>query len=92
MRVQPFLIALLAALPLATAPLPAAADGGRFSGRWSDGWATAVQRPTLAWFPTWSQQGFDNHSVRQMIQTTAAGVPLRVRMSNAYGTTPLRLT
>ncbi|GAA2390740.1 hypothetical protein GCM10010404_54970 [Nonomuraea africana] len=88
MRVKPFLIALLAALPLATAPLPATADGGR----WGGGWATAVQQPTATWFPNWSQQGFDNHSVRQVIRTSVGGTHLRIRLSNAYGTTPLRLT
>ncbi|MFI7439404.1 SGNH/GDSL hydrolase family protein [Nonomuraea indica] len=88
MRVKPFLIALLTALPLAAMPLPATADGGR----WGGGWATAVQQPTATWFPNWSQEGFDNHSVRQVIRTSATGTHLRVRLSNVYGTTPLRLT
>jgi lysophospholipase L1-like esterase len=89
MRFKASLIALLAALPLATAPSPATAEGGR----WGGGWATAVQQPTATpWFPNWSQQGFDDHSVRQVIRTSVAGTHLRIRLSNAYGTTPLRLT
>jgi lysophospholipase L1-like esterase len=89
MRFKASLIALLAALPLATVPSPATADGGR----WGGGWATAVQQPTATpWFPNWSQQGFDNHSLRQVIRTSVAGTHLRIRLSNAYGTTPLRLT
>ncbi|MEU4579728.1 SGNH/GDSL hydrolase family protein [Nonomuraea sp. NPDC023979] len=90
MRFRASLIALLATLPLAAAPPPAAAADG---GRWGGGWATAVQQPTATpWFPNWSQQGFEDHSVRQVIRTSVSGTHLRIRLSNAYGTTPLRLT
>ncbi|WP_043634519.1 SGNH/GDSL hydrolase family protein [Nonomuraea candida] len=90
MRFKASLIALLAALPLAAAPSPAAAAEG---GRWGGGWATAVQRPAATpWFPNWSEQGFDDHSVRQVIRTSVSGTQLRIRLSNAYGATPLRLT
>ncbi|MFI6419453.1 SGNH/GDSL hydrolase family protein [Streptomyces sp. NPDC050842] len=83
--------ALTAAL-LATAVLPATAHGGSGGSRWNGAWTAAVQRPSTNFYPNWSEQGFDHHSVRQVVRTSADGSALRIRVSNAYGTTPLRLT
>ncbi|GAA2277398.1 SGNH/GDSL hydrolase family protein [Nonomuraea roseoviolacea subsp. roseoviolacea] len=79
--------ALVAALT--AAPAPAEAAGGR----WTAAWAAGVQRPSPdVWYPTWAEKGFTNHSVRQTVRVTAAGSAVRIRLSNAYGVTPLRLT
>lgn len=75
--------ALIAALT--TTPAPA--------GCWTAAWATAVQQPSAdVWYPTWAEKGFANHSVRQVVRVTAGGSTIRIRLSNAYGSTPLRLT
>ncbi|MFI2780777.1 SGNH/GDSL hydrolase family protein [Streptomyces sp. ALB3] len=61
--------------------------------RWHGAWTTPVMRPSAApWFETWAEQGFANQSVRQIVRVTTGGTELRIRLSNAYGDTPLHLT
>ncbi|MFF5207984.1 SGNH/GDSL hydrolase family protein [Streptosporangium sp. NPDC000396] len=80
-------IATAAALVAALTATPASADC------WTAMWATAVQQPSAdVWYPTWAEKGFVNHSVRQAVRVTAGGSTIRIRLSNAYGTTPLHLT
>lgn len=82
-----FKLATAAALIAALTTAPAS------SGCWTAGWATAVQQPSAdVWYPTWAEKGFANHSVRQAVRVTAAGSTVRIRLSNAYGAAPLRLT
>ncbi|MEU0846322.1 SGNH/GDSL hydrolase family protein [Streptomyces sp. NPDC005962] len=62
---------------------------------WTGAWGTAVQRPIEGsedWGPNWSRQGFADQSVRQVVRVATGGTTLRIRLSNAYGTTPLRIT
>ncbi|MFJ6609300.1 SGNH/GDSL hydrolase family protein [Streptomyces sp. NPDC091289] len=62
---------------------------------WTGAWGTAVQRPVEGsedWGPNWSQDGFADQSVRQVVRVSTGGSTLRIRLSNAYGTTPLRIT
>ncbi|MEU7897364.1 SGNH/GDSL hydrolase family protein [Nonomuraea sp. NPDC049152] len=67
------------------------ADAG--SNRWTVAWATAVHQPTPhEWVPTWAYPGFRDQSVRQVIRVGARGSRVRIRLSNRYGTAPLRLT
>jgi len=42
--------------------------------------------------PNWSEQGFAQQTIRQVVRISAGGVAARIRLSNAYGTTPLRVT
>lgn len=71
---------------------PAAAEQDRGSGRWTGTWTTSMVAPVPDFFiPTWSD-GFDNHSVRQVIRVSRGGSAVRVRLSNVFGTTPLQLT
>ncbi|MFG3404945.1 SGNH/GDSL hydrolase family protein [Streptomyces sp. NPDC048142] len=61
---------------------------------WTGAWGTAVQRPVEGnedWGPNWSRQGFSDQSVRQVIRVATGGATLRIRLSNAYGTAPLRI-
>jgi len=41
--------------------------------------------------PNWSD-GFANQTVRQVIRVSRGGSQVRVRLSNLYGTKPLRVT
>ncbi|MER5204720.1 SGNH/GDSL hydrolase family protein [Streptomyces sp. NPDC002825] len=90
---------LLVALPLTavlmTAAVPAVAAPGDSTAftPWRSAWATAPQAPTHTdWYANWSEEGFDNQSVRQVIRVGAEGSRLRIRLSNVYGTAPLRVT
>lgn len=83
----PLAAALLAAA--ATTATPAAAHGNPWHGAWAASPQTATHTD---WFPNWSEEGFRDQSVRQVIRAGAQGSELRVRLSNAYGKTPLRLT
>lgn len=83
------LIALLGAWPLIALPAPATAT----THNWTRGWAAAVQHPSQSeWISNWAYAGFRNHSVRQVVRVGAGGSSLRLRLSNVYGTAPLRLT
>ncbi|MEU2582208.1 SGNH/GDSL hydrolase family protein [Streptomyces avermitilis] len=62
---------------------------------WTGAWGTAVQRPVEGSEdkgPNWSRQGFADQSVRQVVRVSTGGSTVRIRLSNAYGTTPLRIT
>ncbi|WP_433477311.1 GDSL-type esterase/lipase family protein [Spirillospora sp. CA-142024] len=41
--------------------------------------------------PNWSTEGFRNHSLRQVIRMSAGGTRVRIRLSNLYGTKPLKV-
>ncbi|GGX22484.1 SGNH/GDSL hydrolase family protein [Streptomyces chryseus] len=93
-----FTAAALAVLPVvgphgptgAAAAAPAAAE--RHGAQWQGGWAASPQAPTAPFAPNWSPQGFDNHTVRQVVRVTTGGTKARIELSNRYGSTPLRIT
>ncbi|RKT02641.1 lysophospholipase L1-like esterase [Streptomyces sp. 3211.6] len=87
------LAAPLAAALLAAAATTATPAAAAYGSPWHSAWGTSPQAPTHTdWFPNWSEEGFADQSVRQVIRAGAQGGELRVRLSNAYGKTPLRLT
>jgi lysophospholipase L1-like esterase len=51
---------------------------------------TAMQQPNAN--QNWSQQGFANQSVRQVIRLSSGGSDVRIRISNQYGVQPLEVT
>jgi lysophospholipase L1-like esterase len=51
-----------------------------------------MQEPVEGFLPNWAAAGFDDHSVRQVVRMSAGGTTLRIRLSNLYGTAPVRLT
>ena len=61
---------------------------------WSASWTSAMQQPTPS-TPTmgenWSMEGFSNQTVRQEVRVSGGGNVARIRLSNLYGTEPLRL-
>lgn len=61
--------------------------------RWTGTWTTSVQRPMGATWQgdNWSLDGFAGESVRQVVRISSGGTQLRIRLSNRYGTSPLRL-
>ncbi|MGI5240430.1 SGNH/GDSL hydrolase family protein [Dactylosporangium sp. CA-139066] len=87
------LLLVVVALAVLAPSTPAAATA--FTAGWSAGWAAAVQPPALPseWAPpSWSTAGFHNQSIRQVVRVSTGGQWLRIRLSNAYGAKPLRLT
>jgi hypothetical protein len=85
-------VATVSAVALAAAAPAASAAPARGGGHWVGAWGTAVQEPAPDVFPNWAADGFDNQSVRQVVRVTTGGVALRLRLSNRYGTGPLKLT
>lgn len=60
--------------------------------RWTAAWGASPQLPSTGFTANWSQEGFSRQSVRQVVRVTAAGELARIRLSNAYGTSPLKVT
>ncbi|MFB7371353.1 SGNH/GDSL hydrolase family protein [Streptomyces sp. NPDC056222] len=86
-------VVALSAAVLTAVPLGGAvAAEHRHDGSWRGAWATSPHAPTAPFGPNWSQQGFSNHTVRQVVRVTTGGTKARIELSNRYGTTPLRIT
>lgn len=86
-------VAALTAAVLTAVPLSGAASAEqRHDGVWRGAWATSPHAATAPFKPNWSQQGFANHTVRQVVRVTTGGTKARIELSNRYGTTPLRIT
>ncbi|MER6949583.1 SGNH/GDSL hydrolase family protein [Nonomuraea sp. NPDC000554] len=84
---------LAVALCAATA-VPAAAQDRAAGENWVATWGAAVQRPTPGTEdngPNWSVGGFRDHTLRQVVRVTAAGSQARIRLSNLYGSKPLKI-
>ncbi|UYQ62548.1 SGNH/GDSL hydrolase family protein [Streptomyces peucetius] len=95
-------VALLAATALVALPVVGtegwtgtsgvvAADHGS-SRAWHGGWAASPQPPNARFAPKWSEQGFADHTVRQVVRVSTGGTTARIELSNRYGKTPLRIT
>ncbi|KOU59157.1 G-D-S-L family lipolytic protein [Streptomyces sp. MMG1533] len=54
-------------------------------------WTASPQLPAEGFTPNWSREGFWRQSVRQVVRLTAGGGRVRIRLSNAYGTSALRV-
>ncbi|MGW0464166.1 SGNH/GDSL hydrolase family protein [Streptomyces sp. NPDC003027] len=59
---------------------------------WHAAWGAAPQLPATGFTPNWSQEGFSRQTVRQVVRLTEDGDHARIRLSNAYGTSPLAVT
>lgn len=86
-------VTLLGALVAGSTTSALAGDGASRLG-WAAGWSTSVQQPVPPeiFGPNWSVEGFSHQSVRQVVRVTTGGPLLRIRVSNAFGSAPLRLT
>ena len=96
------LSAVLATAPAASAatvrpgagPVRPSAAVARPGSQWSATWAAAMQ-PAVPDNATtganWSEQGFTDQTIRQVIRVTSGGRLVRIRLSNQYGSAPLRV-
>ncbi|MFE0174730.1 SGNH/GDSL hydrolase family protein [Streptomyces sp. NPDC059002] len=66
-------------------------EGRKEAAAWTAAWASAPQRPSTGFKPNWSEAGFDGQTLRQVVRVTEGGDRARIRLSNAYGTSPLRI-
>ncbi|SDM63321.1 SGNH/GDSL hydrolase family protein [Allokutzneria albata] len=82
-------LVLVLALLLGNGLLAAPAAAGQ--GLWLGTWSAAMQQPTSGFAPNWSEKGFADHTVRQVVRTSVGGAVTRVRLSNHFGTKPLRI-
>jgi lysophospholipase L1-like esterase len=78
-------VAVLAAASLLVG-VPASAHSG-----WTGTWASSPVEANEGFEPNWSQLGFDNQTVRQVVRISAGGERTRIRLSNSYGKTPLEV-
>jgi hypothetical protein len=86
--------AAAAALAATLVPHPNATASAHPAARWSATWASAMQSPVPGndtTGPNWSD-GFSNQTVRQVVRVSGGGSQVRVRLSNLYGTKPLKVT
>ncbi|MFH8991777.1 SGNH/GDSL hydrolase family protein [Streptomyces sp. NPDC017940] len=58
---------------------------------WTAAWAAAPQRPSTDFKANWSEAGFDDQTLRQVVRVTEGGDRARIRLSNRYGASPLRV-
>ncbi|MGH4035100.1 SGNH/GDSL hydrolase family protein [Actinomycetota bacterium Odt1-20B] len=58
---------------------------------WNAAWAAAPQRPSTGFKANWSESGFSGQTLRQVVRVTAGGDRARIRLSNAYGPSPLHI-
>jgi lysophospholipase L1-like esterase len=82
------LVATLATGSAASASSPSLAT------RWSASWTSAMQQPVAsspALGENWSMDGFSSQTVRQEVRVSGGGSVARIRLSNLYGTEPLRI-
>jgi lysophospholipase L1-like esterase len=51
----------------------------------------APQRPSTGFKANWSEAGFDGQTLRQVVRVTEGGDRARIRLTNRYGASPLRI-
>ncbi|MEV7883140.1 SGNH/GDSL hydrolase family protein [Streptomyces sp. NPDC002817] len=54
-------------------------------------WTASPQLPSEGFTPNWSREGFWRQSLRQVVRLSGGGDRVRVRLSHAYGTSPVRI-
>ena len=80
------LLVVAVSLSIMAASRPAAARSG------ADGWITSWgTSPQVAGLGTLAARGFRDQTIREVIFASAGGDPVRLELTNVYGTTPLRV-
>jgi lysophospholipase L1-like esterase len=88
-RALPAAVALLVvavSLTIMAASRPAAARSGAVG--WITSWSAS---PQVGGPGTLADRGFDNRTVREVIFASAGGDPIRLELTNTYGSTPLQV-
>ncbi|MFH8982487.1 GDSL-type esterase/lipase family protein [Streptomyces varsoviensis] len=80
--------ALAHGLPATAAEKPKAESADARSPHWVGGWGTAMTPPGSSGY---SATGFADRTLRMVERLSAGGSAVRLRLSNAYGTSPLDL-
>ena len=80
------LLSALAALGLIMAPVAVFADDGRWVGAWASSQMVAENEHALP------DGALDDVTLRQVVRLTTSGDQIRVRVSNAFGDAPLRIS
>jgi lysophospholipase L1-like esterase len=88
-RIRAALAVALTAAGLLAGPAAGATPAAR---GWTGTWAAAMMRPSPGFEPNWSQEGFADQTVRQVVRVSTGGTLARIRLSNAFGTQPLTVT
>ncbi|WP_436493552.1 SGNH/GDSL hydrolase family protein [Actinokineospora sp. HUAS TT18] len=93
-RLTRVLTASAAALTLLSPAAAASPEQSTTAGTgWVGAWSMSAELPNEFTFePNWSQSGFVNHTVRQVVRVSTGGDTTRIKLSNVYGTAPLKLT
>ncbi|MFI8932635.1 GDSL-type esterase/lipase family protein [Streptomyces sp. NPDC053474] len=76
--------------PRSTAPPPAPLDPSAAQTAWTAAFRSAVLSPYES-IELFERRGFADQTVRQVIRVAGGGSALRIRLSNQYGKTPLRV-
>ncbi|MWA12434.1 SGNH/GDSL hydrolase family protein [Streptomyces sp. BA2] len=85
-------LALTAGLAVTGAHASGSKPGPGSSGpAWAAAWAASPQRASTGFKPNWSEDGFSGQTLRQVVRVTEGGDRARIRLSNAYGTSPLHI-
>ncbi|MEV6758811.1 SGNH/GDSL hydrolase family protein [Streptomyces sp. NPDC051214] len=85
-------LALTAGLAVTGAHASGSQSGPGASGpAWTAAWAASPQRASTGFKPNWSEDGFSGQTLRQVVRVTEGGDRARIRLSNAYGTSPLHI-
>jgi lysophospholipase L1-like esterase len=77
-RLAVLLAALLSASPV-------------FAAQWVTSWAASPLPPAPGMGPLPGTPSFDNQTIRQVLRLSAGGSRLRLKLTNEYGTAPLRI-
>jgi lysophospholipase L1-like esterase len=85
-------LVLLAGTESAARPAQPTASAASTAAGWTTAWGASPQLPSTGFTQNWSQEGFSRQTVRQVVRITKDGDRARIRLSNAYGTSPLRIT
>ncbi len=90
MKKTKFISIIICIFVLTLLNLTAMADGPKADAHWVSAWSTSVHTPLP--FPGLPPSPvFDNQTIRMVVRTTIGGERLRIRLSNAFGTTPLSI-
>jgi len=81
---------VLAAFTLTAGWAPAGADEGEVRQRWVVTWTASQQAPEPPFVPANPAQ-FSNQTIRQIVPVSMGGNTVRLRLSNEFGRSPLRV-